>query len=113
MAIDRTTLFAALEELGIRSTTVAHAPVFTVEQSTGLRATIPGAHTKNLFLTDKDGRLVLVVAKDDTRVDLKALAKRLGLGRFSLSVSRSERNCTEIIACAATQRWGRPSPLRR
>ena len=29
------------------------------------------------------GRLVLVVAKDDTRVDLKALANRLGAGRFS------------------------------
>ena len=26
---------------------------------------------------------MLVVAKDDTRVDLKALAKRLGAGRFS------------------------------
>ena len=83
MAVDRTTLFARLEALGIRSTTVEHAPMFTVAQSTGLRATIPGAHTKNLFLTDKDGRLVLVVAKDDTQVDLKALAKRLGLGRFS------------------------------
>ena len=82
MAIDRKTLFARLEKLGIRSTTVEHAPV-TVEQSSGLRATIPGAHTKNLFLTDKDGSPVLVVAKDDTRVDLKALAKRLGLGRFS------------------------------
>jgi Ala-tRNA(Pro) deacylase len=27
--------------------------------------------------------MVLVVAKDDTRVDLKALASRLGAGRFS------------------------------
>ena len=27
--------------------------------------------------------MVLVVAKNDTRVDLKALAKRLGFGRFS------------------------------
>ena len=30
-----------------------------------------------------DGRMVLVVAKDDTRVDLKALAKRLSAGRLS------------------------------
>jgi Ala-tRNA(Pro) deacylase len=57
--------------------------MFTVEQSAALRQSIPGAHTKNLFLADKDGRMVLVVAKDDTRVDLKALAKRLGAGRFS------------------------------
>jgi Ala-tRNA(Pro) deacylase len=77
------TLFARLEELGIPSTTVEHAPMFTVEQSQCLRGTIPGAHTKNLFLKDKDGRLVLVVAKEDTKADLKGLAKRLGFGRFS------------------------------
>lgn len=83
MAIDRKSLFARLDELGIASTTVEHAPVFTVEQSKTLRQSLPGAPTKNLFLTDKEGRMVLVVAKDDTSVDLKALASRLGLGRFS------------------------------
>ena len=80
---DRRALFARLEEFGIASTTVEHEPMFTVEQGSALRAALPGAHTKNLFLTDKDGRMVLVVAKDETRVDLKALAKRLGAGRFS------------------------------
>lgn len=79
----RAKLFARLEELGIASTTVEHAPVFTVDESQDLRGTIPGAHTKNLFLKDKDGRLALVVAKEDTKVDLKALSKRLGFGRFS------------------------------
>ena len=83
MRSDRANLFARLEELGIASTTVEHAPMFTVEQSIALRGTIPGAHTKNLFLKDTDGRMVLVVAKEDTKVDLKGLAKRLGCGRFS------------------------------
>jgi Ala-tRNA(Pro) deacylase len=57
--------------------------VFTVEQSGALRETIPGAHTKSLFLTDKDGRVALVVAKDDSQVDLKRVASRLGFGRLS------------------------------
>jgi Ala-tRNA(Pro) deacylase len=83
MLVDRTTLSSKLDELGIASTTVEHEPMFTVEQSTALRDSIPGAHTKNLFLADKDGRMVLVVAKSDTQVDLKALAERLGAGRFS------------------------------
>jgi Ala-tRNA(Pro) deacylase len=87
MAIDRNTLFARLEQLGIKTTTVEHAPMFTVEQSTALRSTIPGAHTKNLFLTDKDGSAALVVAKDNTRVDPKRLAKQLGLGRLSFGKS--------------------------
>jgi Ala-tRNA(Pro) deacylase len=83
MAAGRRTLFARLEELGIRTTTVEHAPMFTVEQSASLHESLPGAHTKNLFLVDKEGRMVLVVAKDDTRVDLKSLANRLGVGRLS------------------------------
>ena len=85
MGPDREALFARLHELGIPTTTVEHPPMFTVEQSASLREEIPGAHTKSLFLTDKDGHRVLVVAKDDTRVDLKALAKRLGAGRFSFA----------------------------
>ena len=75
MAANRDALFRRLADLGI--------PTFTVDQSAALRLSLPGAHTKNLFLTDKDGRMVLVVAKDDTKVDLKALANRLGAGRFS------------------------------
>jgi hypothetical protein len=57
--------------------------MFTVEQSRALRGELPGAHTKNLLLVYKNGRMVLVVAKDDTRVDLKTLAERLRLGRLS------------------------------
>lgn len=83
MPSNRAKLFARLEELGIASTTVEHQPMFTVEQSKSLRGNIPGAHTKNLFLKDKDDRMALVIAKEDTRLDLKALAERLGLGRFS------------------------------
>ena len=83
MPTERERLFTRLEELGIGSTTVEHEPMFTVEQSQALRGSLPGAHTENLFLTDKDGRPVLVVAKEDTRVDLKVVAERLGLGRLS------------------------------
>jgi Ala-tRNA(Pro) deacylase len=82
-AADRERFFARLRELGIASTTMEHEPMFTVEQSRALRETLPGAHTKTLFLADKDGRVALVVAKDDTRVDLKLVASRLGFGRLS------------------------------
>jgi Ala-tRNA(Pro) deacylase len=82
-AAARQDLFARLDALGIASATVEHEPVFTVGQSQALRGSLPGAHTKNLFLADKEGRVLLVVAKDDTSVDLKSLAKRLGLGRLS------------------------------
>ena len=83
MSANRRILFDRLKALGIAQITIEHAPMFTVEQSREFRGQIAGAHTKNLFLIDKEGRMVLVVAKEDTRVDLKALASRLGHGRYS------------------------------
>ena len=46
-------LFAALDRLGIAHPTVRHPPLFTVEQSQGLRGAIPGGHTKKNLCTIK------------------------------------------------------------
>jgi Ala-tRNA(Pro) deacylase len=83
MPATRQDLFARLAELGIVTTTVEHAPVFTVAESSELERQLPGAHTKNLFLKDERGALFLVVAMSSTRIDLKALARSLRAGRFS------------------------------
>jgi Ala-tRNA(Pro) deacylase len=77
------TLFARLDALGISHRTVEHAPLFTVEQSQALRGTIPGGHTKNLFLKDKKDALFLVTVEEDALVDLKSLHHVLGAGRLS------------------------------
>jgi Ala-tRNA(Pro) deacylase len=76
-------LFAFLDSLGVTHKTVEHPPLFTVEQSQALRGTIPGGHTKNLFLKDKKDTVFLVVAPEDGMVDLKSLHHKLGAGRFS------------------------------
>jgi Ala-tRNA(Pro) deacylase len=77
-------LFAYLDSLAITHRTVTHPPLFTVEESRGLRGSIPGGHTKNLFLKDKKGGLVLVVALEDARIELKSLHRLVGAtGRFS------------------------------
>lgn len=84
MAATPDDLFAALDALGIEHTTVTHPPVFTVEQAASLRGEVPGGHTKNLFLRDKKSALYLVVALEDTVIDLKGLHRTLGAsGRFS------------------------------
>lgn len=77
-------LFARLDALGIPRPTMTHAPVFTVAESQGLRGVIPGAHSKNLFVKDKKGRLFLVTALEDARLDLKKLHEAIGAqGRVS------------------------------
>ncbi|WP_207484734.1 prolyl-tRNA synthetase associated domain-containing protein [Arenibaculum pallidiluteum] len=76
-------LLAYLDSLGIETETIAHRPLFTVEESREMHALIPGAHCKNLFLKDKKDQLWLVVALADTAVDLKRLDKRIGAARLS------------------------------
>lgn len=79
----RQELLDRLESLGIPVKTVDHEAVFTVAQSSQLHRDISGGHSKNLFLQDKKGRLFLIVALADTRVDLKSLQKRLKVDRWS------------------------------
>src|SRR5262245_65941178 len=87
-------LFAHLDELGIRTRTVTHPPVFTVEEAKALRGDLPGAHIKNLFLRNKKGEMWLVVAEESRPIDLKALGERLGAGR--LSFGSAERLMTHL-----------------
>lgn len=76
-------LYDMLRRLGIAWRTVAHAPVFTVEESDSVYGLLTGCHTKNLFLKDKKDGLWLAVVRSHLRVDLPALAKQLGAPRFS------------------------------
>lgn len=75
--------FAYLDALGIPHTTHWHAPVFTVSESTELKAALPGGHTKNLFLKDKDGQLVLISAEAHTPIRLNHLHREIGTARLS------------------------------
>jgi len=96
-------LFAFLDRLGIAHPTVAHPPLFTVEQSQALRGSIPGGHTKNLFLKDKKGALYLVTALEDARIDLKSLHRRLGAGgRFSFGAADLLRETLGVEPGAVT-----------
>ena len=58
--------------------------MFTVAESQDVCAAIPGAHTKNLFLKDKKGRLFLITAGQEAVLDLKHLHHAIGAsGRLS------------------------------
>jgi 8-oxo-dGTP pyrophosphatase MutT (NUDIX family) len=82
-------LFARLTALGIDTTTVAHPPVFTVEEARAVRAHAPaltaGLHTKNLFVRNKKGRMWLFTLPEDRAVDLAALAEAVGTRHFSFA----------------------------
>jgi len=83
-------LFAALDSLGIRHSTVKHPPLFTVEQSRNLRGQIPGGHTKNLFVKDKKDQFFLLTVEENATVDLKTVHTLIGAAS-KVSFGKPER----------------------
>lgn len=84
MPISRADLLDRFRDLAIETTTVDHDAVFTVAESRHVKASIPGAHSKNLFVKDKKGRIFLITAEGDAAIDLKSISEKIGAsGRVS------------------------------
>lgn len=83
MPASRADLFARFDTLSIETRTYEHEAVFRVEQGRDMKRQWPGGHSKNLFLKDKKGTIILISAKDDTDIPLKQLHKPLDCGRLS------------------------------
>lgn len=82
------TLLARLAALGIETTTTEHAPVFTVAESQALRGSLPGGHSKNLFLRPAKagpGPHLLAVLQEDRKLSVNALARAAGAGRVEMA----------------------------
>lgn len=76
-------LFDYMQDIDIPYSLHNHDPIFTVEEGKHLKASIPGQHCRNLFLRDKKKKMFLVVAANETKIDLKKLSSVLECGRFS------------------------------
>ena len=83
MPATRAELFTLFEELGIVTRTFEHEPVFTVDEAKKVHDKIPGGHCKNLFCKDEKGVLWLIVALEDSTIDLKAAPAKIGSRRLS------------------------------
>ncbi|KAK7311560.1 hypothetical protein RJT34_09791 [Clitoria ternatea] len=83
-------LLARLKELQIQFSQYEHPVVLTVEAQAQYVGNLGGGLSKNLFLKDKKNRFYIVSALAETRVDLKVLSQRLGLGKGGLRMAPSE-----------------------
>jgi Ala-tRNA(Pro) deacylase len=79
----RAELMAFLDARGIAHSTLDHEAVFRVGEGEEIKASLPGGHTKNLFLKDAKDQLWLISALGETRVDLKRLPPVIGSARLS------------------------------
>ncbi|KAL3654642.1 hypothetical protein CASFOL_001627 [Castilleja foliolosa] len=83
-------------ELQIGFSQYEHPVVLTVEAQSKYVGHLKGGLSKNLFLKDKKQRLYIVSALAETKVDLKVLSQRLGLGKGGLRMA--------ILACAFAEK---------
>lgn len=95
-------LMADLAALAIAHEVHEHRAVFTVEESRDLKAHIPGAHTKNLFLKHAGGAFWLVTVPAEGRVDLKALPAAIGCKRVSFGKAEDMQRLLGIAPGSVT-----------
>ncbi|MEM7766911.1 MAG: prolyl-tRNA synthetase associated domain-containing protein [Pseudomonadota bacterium] len=95
-------LFAYLDQLGIAHATVWHEATFTVEEGRDLKSTIAGGHSKNLFMKDKDGTIVLISAHADSTLKLNQLHKVLGTRRLSFGSPELMRDVLGVVPGSVT-----------
>lgn len=89
-------LFAYLDDLEISHSTVEHAATFTVEEGRHLKASMPGGHSKNLFMKDKEGTIVLISAWADSQLKLNQLHKLIGTRRLSFASAELMVECLGV-----------------
>jgi len=80
-------VLAQLGALGMEQQTYVHQPLYTVEEAKTVEFEDSGAHTKNLFLRNKKGRMFLLVVEQNHKVDLRGLKDKLQFpgGQFAFA----------------------------
>ena len=84
-------VLVSIENAEMEHETQVHEALYTVEQAKQVVYDKPGAHTKNLFLRNKKGRMVLLVVEQDTMIDLKSLRDKLEITGGHLSFASTDR----------------------
>jgi len=102
MPASPTDLFAYLDALNIAHNTYEHPATFTVEEGRHLKSTMLGGHSKNLFMKDKDGVIVLISAWADSQLKLNQLHKLIGTRRLSFASADLMQDLLGIVPGSVT-----------
>ncbi|MFK7862539.1 MAG: prolyl-tRNA synthetase associated domain-containing protein [Granulosicoccus sp.] len=84
-------IISDLEQHGVEHQTIVHDPLYTVEDARSIQYPAEGAHTKNLFLRNKKGRMFVLCVDRDHRVDLRGLRDKLAIPGGQFAFASTER----------------------
>ncbi|MBM3468970.1 MAG: prolyl-tRNA synthetase associated domain-containing protein [Alphaproteobacteria bacterium] len=95
-------LLKSFEDFGIAYELHTHEPLFTVGDALRVQSDLKGAHSKNLFLKDRDKKYFLVSVLNSKRVNLKSLSKNYAKGHFSFGSPDELKDKLDVISGAVT-----------
>lgn len=96
MPLSKDALLSALTAADIQFVAHEHPAVLTCDAQEKALAGVNGVAVKNLFLKDKKNKLYIITSLPDTKVDIKVLSARLGLGKSGLHMA-SENLLGEVL----------------
>lgn len=76
---------------------ITHPALFTVEQAKELWDTIPGCHTKNIFIRIKKWPYALIVLKADKKLDTQLFKLQTGISNFSFASSEEVQDQLGVL----------------
>ena len=78
-------LYEVFKKLNIEFKEIEHEAVFTIEQAQGIKNKIDGLGCKNLFLTDKNGKYILIVLSENKKANIKQIEKIVNTSHLSFA----------------------------
>ena len=78
-------LYEVFKKLNIEFKEIEHEAVFTIEQAQGIKNKIDGLGCKNLFLTDKNGKYILIVLSENKKANTKQIEKIVNTSHLSFA----------------------------
>lgn len=92
MPLSREDLLATLSGAGVEFSEHQHEAAMTVDAQEAALAKLEakGSVIKNLFLKDKKARLYIISALGSTKIELKVMSARLGLGKGGINMAAAE-----------------------
>lgn len=92
------TLLSFLNQHNIVFDYYEHRPIFTVEEGEDIKHTIPGIHTKNLFLTDKKGQYFLVCVESSKRLPINQFRKLIWVKDLSFATPEEMKKILNLTS---------------
>lgn len=89
-------LYDIFKQLEIEFSEIEHEAVYTIEQAKSIKDKIDGIGCKNLFLTDKKGKYILMLLEEDKKANIKQIENAANTSSLSFAKELELENILKL-----------------